>query len=226
MRAPIFIVGCPRSGTTWVWGLITAHPDTVPLLPEDAVPGGGVETAIFTTEMALTDDEIFAIVGKKMDGDKRVMVEKTPLHLWFANRIWGLFPNAKVVCVTRNPYDTINSMLAAGDVLGMGAWNLKGAWVRWASSVEEIQKLEGDERFYTISYEGLSNDPVALLSKLLEWLELDPAHAQEMVDFNHRKSIYPQNPSGILRRGEVGAWKKEMHPQFVDFVTTMLLEKT
>ena len=38
-RTPlIFIIGAPRSGTTWLWGLLTSHPDVVPLVREDFNP--------------------------------------------------------------------------------------------------------------------------------------------------------------------------------------------
>ena len=32
---PIFIVGVPRSGTTWVWGLLTSHNDVLSLEKDD-----------------------------------------------------------------------------------------------------------------------------------------------------------------------------------------------
>lgn len=221
MKPPIFVVGCPRTGTTWVWGLLDKHPETVSLLPQDVLGGRGVETAIFTCEMNLSDEKIREIISTKMEGDSRVLVEKTPLHLWHFERIWEIYPTARLVVLTRSPYGTVNSMLRAEEVTGMKSWPVAGSLARWTDSARIIGEIESDPRVTLVNYENLLEDVVGEYQKLTDSLGLSsaPHIAAESIGV----AAHP-GPSGLVRRGTADSWKTELKPELIHFITTTLMD--
>ena len=221
MKPPIFVVGCPRTGTTWVWGMLDAHPGTVSLLPEDAIGGPGIETAIFTHEAELSDDAIREIVDRKMVGEERVMLEKTPIHLWHLDRIWRLYPEARIVVLTRSPYGAVNAMIRARDIPGMDGWNPRGAWYRWAAAATITHEVQDDSRVKLVNYEQLTEGTEEVLAELLEWLGLAPT--PEIAGMFDGVPAHT-NPSGLIRKGTADSWETELKPEMISFITRMLTE--
>ena len=120
----VFIVGCPRSGTSWTWGLLSSLNNVEPLLMSDfpTMENAHVSTmktkeGFTTTETTvfysnLTDDEIrhdILIKAKKNPG--KSLLEKTPANTLKLERITALFPEAYITHVIRDPRATINSIL-------------------------------------------------------------------------------------------------------------------
>jgi hypothetical protein len=139
---PVFVVGHPRSGTTWAFDVLEAHPGVV----------GAFETWMFHERYglgSLFDDvhwddqaperlkshtgrdyglrvvvdrerlvrDVRAMAGgwfASLDGaDARVIVEKTPVHVHAAPMINELFPEARFVEMVRDGRDVVVSTLAA-----------------------------------------------------------------------------------------------------------------
>ena len=113
----VIVCGCPRSGTSWVWGLLISNKNFKPLLIED-FPGiksvGDVrkmklENGFRTTETTvffsnLTDEQIKHDISKKIKDEPEVFfVEKTPPNLLKLDRIIKLFPEAKIIHIIRDP---------------------------------------------------------------------------------------------------------------------------
>ncbi len=102
-RAPIFVLGMPRSGTSLVEQILAAHPD---------VHGAG-ELTLFDRAIAEvgTDDltalgaRYLALVDAIAPHDKRV-VDKLPSNFRHAALLHLALPRAKIVHCTRDPLDT------------------------------------------------------------------------------------------------------------------------
>jgi hypothetical protein len=119
-REPIFIVGMPRTGTTLVERILSSHPQVfsageltnfgLVLKRAAATPSNRVLDAE-TLEAATRCN--FAAVGaayvestRPRTGHKQRFIDKMPLNFFYAPLIRRCLPNAKIVCLRRNPLDT------------------------------------------------------------------------------------------------------------------------
>jgi hypothetical protein len=131
----VFVVGCPRSGTTWLQRLLASHPAIrtgqeshvfeVNIGPQlqawrilaDQQNRGGVGLACYFTE-----DKFLRIVkryllellepmaGHLAPGE--LFLEKSPAHALFLREIFELLPEARVIHVLRDPRDVVSSLLS------------------------------------------------------------------------------------------------------------------
>jgi tetratricopeptide (TPR) repeat protein len=116
-RAPLFVFGFPRSGTTLIDTLLGGHPDTLVLEEEPTVER--VSQAAETVERVpqLGEGEIRRLgdlyfeeverAGGAIGG--RLIVDKQPLALGSTPLLHRLFPDAKFVFVERHPLDVVLS---------------------------------------------------------------------------------------------------------------------
>jgi len=115
----IFIVGFPRSGTTLLDSILSAHSD-ITVLEEAPVIGGtydqiqGITTKNYAEKIALltTNDKhslrkhYYQSLTNYIDwSQKGVLVDKSPLNTMHVGLIHQLFPKAKILFSQRNPLD-------------------------------------------------------------------------------------------------------------------------
>jgi hypothetical protein len=220
LRPPVFVVGVPRSGTTWLQNMLLAHP---------ALAGPEDETSVFVSLRALRDNArrpssesvtgwidlpdllhamraFAAALFSSWSPDKQI-VEKTPLHAEHLPLIAELFPEASVISIHRDGRDVVRSLLemeAATDSVDVAA-------TRWAEITQRVRDTIGalpharDER-----YETLLAEPVPKVTELLEWLGLS-------VDESVRAEIARRAAQRVSRyntTGDVGAGKwKSLRPR-------------
>lgn len=193
----VFVVGCPRSGTTWVQLLLAQHPSVATVM----------ETHVFSEYLGslnkkweqqksrsatvglrplLSEDEFYALCGdfaekvlqKIADTNPAatVTLEKTPQHVRHAQFILALFPNAHFIHIVRDPRSVVSSLRAAAHSWG-STWastiirdNAK-LWCSDVTSGREIRHLTN--RYWEIRYEDLKGSGgVRLVQDLFRWLEL------------------------------------------------------
>jgi hypothetical protein len=137
---PVFVVGVPRSGTTWVQRMLAMHPEAWGLLetymfsrriglgallrpvpptlgqtqqPLDLPPPG--LGRVFTREELI--GELRAIAERWLrlgsDSDCRFAIEKSPWHLSEIDLIAEVLPEARFVHVVRDGRDVATSLVAA-----------------------------------------------------------------------------------------------------------------
>lgn len=102
-RAPIFVIGMPRSGTTLIEQILASHPD---------VYGGG-ELTLFDQALAECGRDDVAKLGSRYlelveevaPGQKRV-VDKLPSNFRHVALIHLALPNARIIHCTRDVLDT------------------------------------------------------------------------------------------------------------------------
>ena len=156
-QEPIFIVGMPRSGTTLVESIITAG---------DVVAGGELphfSTIAHTFNYPDTDNEFnsfdFAKLGKQyldrtgLRGAR--FTDKLPNNFHFLGFIRLCFPNAKVIHVKRNPYDTCLSMYFNNFTSLNYTNNLEHLGVYYNDYMDLMEHWRGCVDFYEIQYETL-----------------------------------------------------------------------
>ncbi|MBA3578334.1 MAG: sulfotransferase, partial [Sphingomonas sp.] len=116
-RAPVFLVGFPRSGTTLLDTLLMGH-SQVTMVEEVPALGLVAERLGSLTSVADLDDEaadklrqyyfkqIDMVAGKGSGG---LVVDKLPLNMLFAPLIYRLFPDSKIIFAQRHPCDCVLS---------------------------------------------------------------------------------------------------------------------
>lgn len=183
---PIFVVGCARSGTTWLQTMLAAHP---------AIGGPKEETAIFA---ALRELDANAALRASMPREQLIaamrrfalelfthclrtqaptasrLLEKTPHHVMYLPLISQLFPDAMIVSIYRDGRDVVRSILE----VPFGTDSPSVAATAWVRAVRAASDFAPKFRsFRDVRYEAAIANPVEAVSELLGWLELAPDDA-------------------------------------------------
>jgi Sulfotransferase family len=196
-RELVFLVGCARSGTTWLQLLLSQH----------ARVSTSQETNLFSVYMgplwSSWQDEISnqrltglnKVLGQdafldlcrrfsaavlerfpRVSGEETIILEKTPSHVFHAELILQLFPRARFIHLVRDPRAVAASLLAASrslrnDWAPRTAVNCARLWHRSISAGHEISKLT--QRSIEVKYESLLAAPVETLNELFEFMRLE-----------------------------------------------------
>lgn len=199
----IFILGKPRSGTTWLLSALEHHPQCRALTPADLgiqVGGPTKETGLFVR--GLSDETIAARVAAAR-GDGRRLVEKTPAHLLEAERIRRLFPGAKLVLIRREPFDVVYSLVQKNEFWPTCPKTLPDAmdlYLRYERA-EPRAAAAADCR---VNYEDLWRDPVGELTRLCAALGLAAEPVPRLVAATRAGRSLPAALKGVFREGTPG----------------------
>lgn len=155
-----FVVGCGNSGTTLVAARLGLHPLawTIPK-----------ETGIFRPRRRLRQAR--RKLGEWLDEaaavGANVLIEKTPKHVHNVARIRRLLPDARVIAVVRNPFDTALSLTKRhGSAIDAGI-------ERWLADNRPVLALDGKPGTTITRYERLTAEPEAEFRRLLASLGLE-----------------------------------------------------
>lgn len=201
-RGLVFLVGSPRSGTTWLQRLIAAHPRVAtgqeshlfskfigPQLRAwnelaAAEPGrrGGIGPGCYHSEeefQRILRDYMLQLLAPLLEarGDSGIFVEKTPEHALFLDEIGELLPEARCIHIIRNPYDVVASLRAAATSWGSG-WATRSTaraavwWTRHVRAARQAGMRMGSDRYLEVRYEDLHRDGTRELRRVFHFLGL------------------------------------------------------
>lgn len=206
----VFLVGAPRSGTTWLQLLLAQHPGVAT----------SHETQLFSQYLSrlerryayekecraagirrtglsrLVDDDAFRALNRtfaeqvwqivqRAKPGAAIVLEKSPDHVFHGDLILALFPDAGFIHLIRDPRGVVNSFRHAAD----SWWDVPAAGPvaaarYWRRAVEAGRGLgRQTDRYAEVRYEALSAAGEATLAGLLDWLGLstDEAFCREAV---------------------------------------------
>lgn len=153
---PVLITGCGHTGTTWLLRVLAAHPD--------------LHAVNFESSFARWSDrrerKMLARFNKETvcRGKKR-WVEKTPKHVRHLDRIFRLFPAARVVVMVRDPRDVVSSLKKrSGD--------FEEALERWVGDNTHAEEWRDDPRVHFVCYEDLKEGFEDALRVVVDFLGL------------------------------------------------------
>jgi hypothetical protein len=180
---PVFVVGCPRSGTTLVGELIAAHPGVF----------NGEESFflyLLRNWEAMLRPPVAPLTSRFLESAQRLMqtlistetlalgktyyLDHTPWHAFCLDQLWALFPKAQVIHVVRHPADVTASLGHSYRAGFRWAGRTVAARARlWKDFVLAIRQYEEDPRLRTVRYEDLCSSPVSHAQAIYRWLDLE-----------------------------------------------------
>ncbi|MEM1256113.1 MAG: sulfotransferase [Cyanobacteria bacterium P01_H01_bin.21] len=291
----LFVVGCPRSGTSWVTSLIAAHPDVVavprethvyrlvyepfvdlpawnwqrrlrswkgilrryglkPLLfgfePKDIWQGilrdhqildrpdshglhglvsyetlkqliNAIRSQVPETDRGLVQAEeliaaMFDRFIEQYGQPGQTILEKTPMHIRYAEQILWRFPEARIVEVIRDGRDVCVSYNALAQQQRWAQIGTAGAirqWkkcVEWGEAIHERPGLR--DRIHTVRYEALKADPERSLQQIFSFAKLswEDHQIKEIAKATDISRIAKKGEGQYVRSGAVGEWKEQL----------------
>jgi tetratricopeptide (TPR) repeat protein len=120
--APIFVIGMPRTGTTLVDRILSSHPQVGSAGELQAMPLAVKEAAGTPSRVVVDAATIRASLGADPRGlgerymvratphrpaDKPRFIDKLPANFLYVGHIARALPHARIVCLRRNPMDTV-----------------------------------------------------------------------------------------------------------------------
>lgn len=228
---PVFIGGCPRSGTTWLQYLlgdtnffVTARETHLferyindmykwYFNEQEYSKKEGLHSLyeIEAFEQYLVLPFALNVLKRiaKSKQDAPYLLEKTPSNALYTTRISRLFPNAKFIFVHRDPRAVVASYKAACSNK-WGKWAAKSVeevcftWLRYSLAITEARKFS---EHIEISYEELISDTAHTIRKVMDWLALD------VTDINLNE-IVSKNSIANLRSQSSDSWKYDERENF------------
>ena len=195
----VFVIGSPRSGTTWLLELLRRHPDVAAVPAEshlfhlflspnlqmfDAMsrrPGRGlmakvVSDADFVRACRRFADVVLESILRRNRG-ARLIVEKSPPHALYWPAILRVLPEARFVNIVRDPRAVVASLLAASRVPFGRDWapgDAATATRFWSEHVVAGLRLQvrHPSRCVTVRYETLLADTPAEIGRIVGRLGL------------------------------------------------------
>lgn len=196
----LFVMGAPRSGTSWLHNMIAEHPSVFSMpgemtffsrcaAPADkawaeekqnmaenqwwsrGLPNKIAETDY--TEVVARFVHNFYHKLERNDGCTHY-VEKAPENVFAVHTIKKYAPNSRFIHIVRDGRNVAISMMSALERLGFGASNTLEASHEWKKFVllgREARKYQGD--YYEVKYESMLADCTAELKRIYDFCQLD-----------------------------------------------------
>lgn len=233
----VFIVGCPRSGTSWLQRLLSFHPKIhtgqeshifshyiVPCLRHwrrgfEEEGRGGVGLSCYLTEKEFISELksflmslLRYMVPSITSGE--IFIEKSPSHSLFLPEIMKLLPEARVIHIIRDPRDVVASLLAASKSWG-SKWAPKTAgdaarmWVKHVTAVKKAGEDLNEAHFIELNYEELLRHTNKTLRRCFEFLgmEISDQDLLKTIKENDFTRAVKTGGSSITLGGEVSKIK-------------------
>ncbi len=232
-RAPIFVVGCQRSGTTLLRLILDSHPN-ISCGPETRfladlahVTGRswkrlsqyGFPKQYWHAQIAGMFDALKSEYARR--AGKVRWADKTPLYALSLDFIDSLFPTCQVVHVIRDGRDVVASH--------RDRWGYAAAvkavrkWPRYVYAARAGGAVMTPGRYHEVRYEDLVNESEKTLRELLAFLDepWDPV----VLEHDRRPHDVPEHyrrlassrrrtagEAGPIYRSRVGAHRRELDP--------------
>lgn len=230
---PVFVVGMPRSGTTLVERILSCHSDveaagelqdfgmSIKSLTKTPSPLVlDLETLMRADDIspkAIADDYLArtAHIGK----GAQHFVDKLPFNFFYIPTIRRAFPNARIICLLREPMDTCvgnyrqlftihNPFYSyTYDLLACGQFYRQ--FHQWVSAWQQT----ADPNFLMVDYQALTADPESQIRTLLAFCGL-PWQEQCLYIENNNSPTSTASKMQVrepINRQSINRWKK-YHP--------------
>jgi hypothetical protein len=234
LRPNLFVVGSMKSGTTYLSGLLAAHPAIFMSSPKE--PCRFVDPIVLRKEWAWPWEQgycrseerylnLFSAAGDAtILGEASTVYSQAPLYSGVPQRILAFNPHARFIYIMRDPIERTIShywhrVRGCGERRDVLSAVRDDAHYRdvshYARQLQVYLRHVGPERIYTLTYEELVVDPPGQLGRLYAWLGVDPLFrpARIGIPANEMPSVIEQvNNPGLLDRVRRSAMFRHVAP--------------
>ncbi|GAB5415550.1 MAG: hypothetical protein Cons2KO_31530 [Congregibacter sp.] len=232
-QRPLFIVGMPRTGTTLVERILTAHTQVQTLGEQQALPqavkhlSGAAGASVLSEEVVVRSefsdtklaDTYAALLNTRLRAlgePSTYVIDKMPLNFLYVGFILAHIPDAKIVVLRRHPMDAGLSNFRQLFALDYSYYNYSydlrdtGRYVAAFESLMAHWESLYPGKFFSLQYETLVADAEPQVRGLLQYLEL-PWEAA-CLEF-HKQGGAIATPSGAqvrepLYSSAIGRWRR------------------
>ena len=196
--------------------MLNNHPDIVAATEENLSAkfnvGPTLETNIFNKNRPFTDNQIKQkIFLLSQNNSFKIIVEKTPVHIFYVDRQRNIFPKAAIILMERDGRDVVRSIVKVER--DPKSWwqgapdSIETATALWKKYAEESIRCRSTHNPYCIRYENLLSDIHEQLSSLLGILGLSTDYIESQI----AACAYGKNIpiKGVFRDGKSGGWKSD-----------------
>jgi hypothetical protein len=155
----------------------------------------------------------------------KIWIEKTPSNSYSFNYFLNLFKNKKVIHTTRNPYDTVTSLVNRGitPIYAVGMWIYNTALAL---------RVANSERYFEIKYEEFVSNPKKELENLMDFLDLEFNESiLDPSDSGSTKKIesWRSDPGKEISKTSIGRFKridKELQQEIITALSVFHISET
>jgi hypothetical protein len=218
-REPVFIVGLPRSGTTLLQGVLCNSGMYFPM-PEThffsrvtcGLPDGNFSeedrkqlSRVLTKKSKIeVDEEILYQLNSKKEifehiieifnlDNKNTFLEKTPRHVFFYSEIIKYYPDAKFICMIREPKNSVSSLLTMSSRRQKSTIRISIFYNKIAKAILRISR---NNNVLIVKYEDLVDRSGSTLKSICKFLNIP--YSSSLID-------NVTAPAGIVSAHEI--WK-------------------
>jgi hypothetical protein len=251
-KDPVFIVGMPRSGTTLIQGILCNTKRYFPMpethffvraaykLPEENLSKKNrkrirrklLKKSKFKIDHKFpsnltTQKDIFEYLVDGFNPDSaHTFLEKTPRHVFFYSKILEYYPDAKFLCMIREPKNVVGSQLTNSPKKNKSVIRLSLLYNKIANA---ILKIKEHQNVLLINYENLTGHTEPTFKNICKFLNIsydaklieNVAAPPEIVlphEFWKYKNIYQEK----VLENPTDKWQKALsvgQANTIDFVT-------
>lgn len=229
--APIFIVGMPRTGTTLVDRILSSHPDVESAGELQAMPLAVKQATGTRSRLVLDAETAFAVsrvdlglVGRAyverarhhLRNDASRFIDKFPGNFQYVGVIARALPQARIICLRRNPMDTVLSNFRNLFAVGSRYYDYSYDLLETAAYYQRFDRMMAlwrgalPGRVLELSYERLVGDQEGETRRLLSHCGLDWSEA--CLSFHTNRSPVSTPSAAQVRRPiyseAVARWKR------------------
>ena len=166
------ITGCGHTGTTLLARMMGVH---------SQIYNPPFETNIFLAYNSLKWQNLIESLYREAEREKRkfkVLLEKTPRHIWHVDFVRRKLPKTKFIIMTRNGKDVIASLYERYKDIDASIRRYKD------DSLLTIRQID-DKKVFLLKYEDLIENPKKNLEKVMAFIGLE--FENEMLNFHQKK---------------------------------------
>lgn len=230
----VFVIGSPRSGTTWLQKMVASHPlvatsqesnffisygrALIRAWKEDLADDsgrGGIGLPCYLTEeefyrmLGLVFEESIVNRVLRRNPGACVFLEKTPSHALVVGEIHRALPRARFIFIVRDPRDVVASMTAAAKTWGKmwapsNTFRALAMWRRHVRSAREGLAAIPAELSIMIRYEDMVEDPGRVLRGVFSFIGLQASEEGQIERYVAQNAFDNARKGGFEVYGEVG----------------------